>query len=145
MANLYTLPQPSVWLPYAHKELAGALSPGATLTNATAVSEVLLVGNVRFLTVRILATAAGSLTFAFARPKGVNPNRFLPSQASGQTSGELDPAGITPYATLAPSAVAVSANTEAVMQVTTNGEWFGVLTYTPSASGVVTWVDVSAL
>ena len=115
------------------------------MANATAVSEAILVANVRFLTVRFLATAAGSLTFAFARPLATGPNLFLPSGASGQTSGELNPAALTTYATLAPSAVAVTANTEAVLQVTTNGEWYGVLTYTPSGAGAMTWCDVSAL
>lgn len=133
-----TLPQPPANTPAAHRVLRGALAPATALTNATAVSEVISLGSTRFLTVRILSAAAGSLTFAFARPVATTDGYAL-------ANGELDPSKLTAYGTLAPSAVSVSANTEAVLSVTCNGEWYGILTYTPSASAALTWVDVAAV
>src|SRR5574340_202182 len=146
MASLISLPLPSLWQPPAHRTLMGALAAGATLTNATPVSEAILTGNLRFLTVRFLASAAGTLAFAFVRSVGVSTAAlFLGDGAAGNGYGELNPAALTKYATGAPSSVAVTASTEAILQVTANGEWYGLLTYTPSASGAVTWCDVSAL
>ena len=129
LPNSYTLP--------VHRALGGALGVGATLVNATAAGEIVCIAYARYLTVRFKATAAGSLQLDYIRPYATEPILDSPAMPLASYQKYTVPAS--------PGAVAVSANTEAVLQATTNGEFFCLLTYTPSAGGAMTYCDVSAI
>lgn len=112
-----------------HQVVGGALAPGAAYTNGSAVRAIVqLAGAARFR-VRFKGSGAGSLALAFLRPGATLTN----------------PATAETYNT-APSPVAVTANTEAVLEVAEHfGEHGAVLTFTPSADGTVTWCDIARL
>lgn len=104
---------------YAHREIAGALAAGAALTNGTPVVQTVSTGGAKTGTLRFLATAGGTLAFAWMRP-----------------------VGDTAYPTGNPANVAVTADTEAVVALTVAGHGILRVTFTPSANGTITHADV---
>lgn len=141
MANTPGLPQPAVITQPIHRRLSGALKPGTAIASGTDVSEVIALGaNIRFLTIRAAtATAGGTLKFDFVAPVATTDSGgyFL-------SNGEIDPSKVTKYAdSLTPSTVPITAGTTpAVMQVTCNGESYGIVTISPGGTGTVSYVDL---
>lgn len=139
-ANQASLPTPASYVPFDHRVLKGALAPGSALASATVIGEVIPIANVRYLTIRVLtATAGGTLNFDFVRPVATEPVML-------STDTGVNPAQVTKYTSPAsPTAVAVTAGTQASLQVTCNGEKYGYVSITGGGTGTVSWVDVSAL
>lgn len=140
-ANTPTLPVPALSTPPTHRRLTGALKAGTATANGVALSEVIALGpNVRFLTIRaLLATAGGSLAFDFVAPNATTDAFYM-------ANGGIDPTKVTKYNdTLTPAAATITAGTTCPLQVTCNGELFGVVTVTPSGTGTITGIDIAAL
>jgi len=143
-ANTPTLKQPAIITPPFHRRLTGALAAGTVTANGVAIKEVIALGaNVRFLTIRCAAATANvTLAFDFVSPLAKTDVHTLQTGAVGA----IDPAQVTPYAdTLTPSSVTVVAGTPNALQVTCNGESYGLITVTGSGAGTLTYVDVSAV
>lgn len=106
------------------RPIGGALAEGATLTNAVEVSEYVPVAGAARIRVHWKSTVAGSLAIHFCRPDRLpNPARY--------TAGN-------------PTAVPIVANTENVIDVATHfGEHMMEVAFTPSATGALTYADVS--
>lgn len=112
----------------AHREIptathAGvvALGAGAALTSGAPCAVAIPVAGAIAWKVRFKATAGGVLTSAYLRPDTV-----------------------TPYEGDNPGDVAVTANAMAVVSVASHfGEGWVRVTFTPSADGVVTYLDAS--
>lgn len=140
-ANLLTIPLPASYVPSTHRVLGGALAPGSATANAAVIAEVIPIANCRYLTIRVktAASGTGTLSFDFVRPVATEPFQLSPS-------GATDPARVVKYVSPAsPTAVAVSATTEASLQVTCNGESFGLVSFTGTATSSIAYVDVCAL
>lgn len=133
------------------ERLQRTFAPGTALTTSTAISQLIAIPNCVGWAARILSTAAGSLAAAYADPS-----------ARMEVAAGIDTIYTTvgtnaAYATGKPrlSPVAVTANTEAILQATSfpvyngttvlmpdyNGESFLLLTFTPSGNGTLTWCD----
>ena len=143
-ANTPALPVPAIITPPSHRRLSGNLKPGAAIANATAIAEVIALGpNVRFLTIRATtATAGGTLAFDFVQPVATTD-----SGGFHLANGSIDDTKVTAYAdSLTPSTATITAGTTpAVIQVTCNGESYGLVKITGGGTGTVGYVDVSAL
>ncbi|HEX7122633.1 MAG TPA: hypothetical protein VF178_09720 [Gemmatimonadaceae bacterium] len=135
-----TLPQPNANLPFQHRRLTGALAAGTAIANATAISEVIALGNVRNLVIRAKTTTAGAtLSFDFVHPVATD----TPFQLS---DGAIDPAKVTVYADdQTPTDVTLTAGTAGAMAVTCSGESYGKITITGAGTGTLNYVDISAL
>lgn len=106
--------------------VSGDLAVGASLSNGVVVDEIVPIAGSARLRVRFKASAAGALDVVLMGP---NTN--------------TDTEGGTQYSTGNPTQVAVSANTEAKIDVDLYGESWALIKYTPSGSGTITYVDVS--
>ncbi len=138
-ANNLTLPTPASYVAFPHRQLGGALAPGAATANAVTIGEVVNIAFSRYLTIRFkCATAGGNLNFDFVRPVAAEPV-FL-------TNGPINPAQVYKYTSPAsPTTVAATAGTETSMQITCNGESYGYISFTGGGTGSIVYVDVSGL
>lgn len=91
--------------------------------------EIVALGSSAFAAVRLKATCAGTLSFHFLGPDCNPETKSLGTEC---TSGN-------------PTDVAVTANTEAIIQPSPNGEEYGVVRFTPSGSGAITYVDYASI
>lgn len=116
----------------AARRLNGALKPGTAFVNTTVLYEVVSTLGAQRLIVRLKATAAGTLDVVPVGPD------FDPAQ----TVAFASLAG-TKYASNLPTQVVIVANTENFIKFTTEGENYVVVKFTGTASGAITFVDVS--
>lgn len=112
-----------------YRRLSGALKVGAACTNGTRIVEIVALGSSAFAAVRMKATCAGTLSFHFLGPDTNAETGAFPTEC----------------ATGNPTDVAVGANTEAIIQPAPNGEEYGLVIFTPSGSGVITYVDYASI
>ena len=102
-----------------------------------AAGEIVQIAYARYVTFRFKATVAGSLQLDYIRPVATGPILDSPAMPLASYQKYTSPAS--------PAAVVTVANVESSLQVTTSGEFWCLLTFTPSAGpGVVTYCDVSA-
>lgn len=117
------------------RRLAGTLAPAtAFVNNAVKYAVVPLLGALS-VTARIkTASAGGTLDVFFVGPD------FDPEQTAAYASlvGTI-------YATGAPTQVAVSAGTEALITIACTGECYAIIKFTGGGTGTITFCDVSAL
>ncbi len=106
--------------------------PGTHFTNGTACIAEEAIAGALLVRIRGLFTGGGTLSFKYLRPASArNPD----STGAGYAySTALD----TPHAD-----VVVVANTEFLADIESGGESDLLLTFTPTADGVVTWLDIS--
>lgn len=104
-----------------------SLAAGATLVSGTPVKAIANLAGAARARIRLKTTANGSLTLAYLRPD--QPREFTIADALVYDA--------------APSPVAVTGGTEAVMDLDLYGEHGAVVIFTPSANGAVTWADIS--
>lgn len=97
--------------------------PNQAVTSGQAISVQVPVGGSQRVRFRFLSSATGTLAFRLAYQD--NTGTF------------------TPYATGNPADVSVTANTETYQEITVGGETWLLVTFTPSATGTITWLDVS--
>lgn len=109
--------------PRPARRLTGNLAVGAATANTVAISEDVPIAGAAKVKARIKVTNTGTLdmTFGFYNPAGV----------------------FTAYTTGNPTQVAVSANTEAQISSDTYGEDYVRVTFTGTATGAITYCDVS--
>lgn len=115
-----------------HTASSSQLAAGAALANATAVYHVVQIHGSAKVAVRLKASVAGALD--------LEPIRHW------EWNAESDPDGSTAsaYTTGLPTQVAVSANTEALIEYTCKGEAMVRIKFVPSAGpGTVTYCDIS--
>lgn len=105
-----------------HRRLGGNMGPGVACANGVDVVQRVTIAGSPGGSVRFKATAAGSLKFEFQSSDGVDT-----------------------YGTGNPVAVPVVANTETKLDFTARGEAYAIITFTPSANGTFTFVDLCAL
>lgn len=111
-----------------HSSLIGQLAAGASvLTGVAARAVANFAGGVR-ARIRLKATVAGTLDLKYLRPAQPSP---FPTDLSTLLVYDVNPAQ-----------VAVTANVEAVMDMDLYGEQGGVVVFTPSGNGTITWADV---
>lgn len=129
------LPYPNPNLLPVHRVLGGGLAASAAIANGVAVGEIVNIAYGRFLTVRFKATQPGSLQLDYIRPLATEPILDSPAMPLASYQKYTVPAS--------PAAVAIVSNVENVLQATTNGEFWCLLTFTPSAGpGTITYCDV---
>jgi hypothetical protein len=104
--------------------------PGSTLTDATAVTAQIAIAGALLVRLRGLFTAGGTLHFQYLRPAALRP-------AAAGAGYAYSTAVVPPVGD-----VTVTANTEFSADITPGGESDLLVTFTPSASGVVTFFDV---
>lgn len=103
-----------------HYEVGGAFKPGTTLTNAVPVVQKIPTAGATRVRGRWLSTIAGTLSFKWIRPDGE-----------------------TEYAANNPGDVVIVGGTENKFDVDPHfGEGLLQVTFTPGATGVLTYFDV---
>lgn len=117
--------------PHPQRRLNGALKPGATLAAATPVYEAIATAGVAKLRVRVKITTAGTVDLLIGN--AVMDQALADPSANTHTTGN-------------PVQVALSANTEAMIEITNlSGEEYVVAKVVSTPGGAVTYVDVSTL
>lgn len=109
-----------------HRSMGDVFADGAAFVNGTAIAVLLPIAGALLIRLRLLVTGGGSLTFAYVRPP------------AGQGTPLLAYGAVLPAAPLP-----VVANVEGSQDITNAaGECYLLVTYTPSAGGVVTFADI---
>lgn len=114
-----------------HGKVGGIFVEGASLTGTTARQILLDLSGCGTWRIRCKFSVGGALSAAFVRP--------------GQPLQNIAVGSIAVYAANNPGTVTVSDATETKMDITTLGEKHLVLTYTPTGTSVVTYVDLSCV
>lgn len=112
------------------------LGVGVVTANTQVNYEVVPLFGMSTVSVRLKVTNTGTLDF-FA----VGPD-FNPVQGTQDNTVFASLVG-TIYTTGAPAQVPILANTEAIITFTGKGEGFGIVKFTGTAAGVITYCDVS--
>lgn len=118
------------------RRLQHNLAVAAAYVNTTILYEIVPVLGAQKVTARFKGTAAGTLDMVFVGPDF--PPYPDPATAFASLKGTL-------YATGNPTQVAITANTEALITGTCNGEGFVIIKFTGTATGAVTYCDVATL
>lgn len=120
-------------------------SGGGVVTNAVTYREIVACPGASQIRVRILtdAVATGTLNVKPIAPIQVSAAGLVDETVQA-ANGTIDPLKVTAYST-GTGTVAVLANTEAKVDLALFGENYVMIEYVCSATGVLTWVDVSML
>lgn len=108
----------------------GLFKDGATILDADTYCEVVPIAGANIVRLRGKLTCGGTMSFRYRRP---------PKNAGGNAATAYDSSLEIPHAN-----VAVVANTEFLVDIEPVGEPWLAITFDPSATGVVTFLDVMA-
>lgn len=149
-------PSPQVnYRPYVI--LLDQLKPGTVLAGTTPASQIITLANAISAAIRIKTNGAGTLSLAY-----VGPDYLQELPGVGPVAAQANAFGATivaAHTTGAPANVAVAANTEAIMYLTSqtvwngaalvpatyNGESYALLTFTPTAGATINYVTLAQI
>jgi hypothetical protein len=117
------------------RRLTGQLAAGAATANTAIIYEVIPVRGAARVKVRLKVTNTGTLDLLFVGPD-FNQQQAVDGVAFGSLTG-------TVYTTGNPAQVAIVANTENSISSDCYGESYAIVKFTGSATGAISYCDVS--